>query len=53
MDLTQLPDGEFLPPWELSCVENHFKDIVSKNYKDRHVIYARCAHLNETAADTY
>jgi len=45
--LPQLPDGEFLPAWELSCVENHFKDVVSKNYKDRHVIYSRCAHLSE------
>lgn len=43
--LDTLPDGEFLPPWELTCVENHFKDIVSKNYNDRHVIYARCAHI--------
>jgi choline dehydrogenase-like flavoprotein len=42
-----LPDGEFLPALELSCVENYFKDFVSQNYKDRHVIYARCAHLTE------
>jgi choline dehydrogenase-like flavoprotein len=42
-----LPDGEFLPALELTCVENYFKDFVSKNYKDRHVIYARCAHLTE------
>jgi choline dehydrogenase-like flavoprotein len=42
-----LPDGEFLPPWELTCVENHFKDIISKNYNDRHVIYARCAHITK------
>jgi choline dehydrogenase-like flavoprotein len=45
--LNILPDGEFLPPLELSCVENYFKDFVSKTYKDRHVIYARCAHLTE------
>jgi choline dehydrogenase-like flavoprotein len=45
--LPNLPDGEFLPPVELSCVENYFKDFVSKNYKDRHVIYARCAHLTQ------
>jgi len=45
--LATLPDGEFLPPLELSCVENYFKDFVSKTYKDRHVIYARCAHLTE------
>ena len=42
-----LPDGEFLPPLELTCVENHFKKFVTENYKDRHVIYARCAHLTE------
>jgi len=45
--LDVLPDGEFLPPLELSCVENYFKDVVAKNYKDRHIIYARCAHLTE------
>ena len=45
--LASLPDGEFLPPLELSCVENYFKDSISKNYKDRNVIYARCAHLTE------
>jgi len=45
--LDTLPDGEFLPPLELSCVENYFSDFVKKNYKDRHVIYARCAHLTQ------
>ncbi|MGZ5134999.1 MAG: GMC family oxidoreductase, partial [Flavitalea sp.] len=32
-----LPDGEFLPALELSCVENHFKEVVAKNYPGRHV----------------
>ncbi len=45
--LAELPDGEFLPALELSCVENYFKDFVAKNYRDRHVIYARCAHLTQ------
>jgi len=45
--LDVLPDGEFLPAWDLNCVENYFKDIVSKNYKGRHVIFGRCAHLSE------
>ena len=45
--LRNLPDGEFLPPLELSCVENYFKDFISKNYTDRNVIYGRCAHLTE------
>lgn len=45
--LDVLPDGEFLPAWELNCMENYFKESVARNYKDRHVIYARCAHLTE------
>ena len=45
--LPQLPDGEFLPALELTAVEKYFQGVVSKNYKDRHVIYARCAHLTE------
>jgi len=45
--LASLPDGEFLPALELNCVENYFKDFVSKNYKDRHVIYGRCAHITD------
>ena len=45
--LASLPDGEFLPPLDLTCVENYFKDVVAKNYNDRNVIYGRCAHLTE------
>jgi choline dehydrogenase-like flavoprotein len=43
--LEELPDGEFLPAWELNCVEDHFKNVVAKSYANRHVIFARCAHL--------
>lgn len=42
-----LPDGEFLPAWELTCVENHFKETLARNYKNRHVVYARCAHITK------
>ncbi len=45
--IPNLPDGEFLPPLPLTCVEDYFKDVVAQNYKDRHVIYARCAHLTQ------
>jgi choline dehydrogenase-like flavoprotein len=48
--LPQLPDGEFLPPLELTCVETYFADFVRKTYKDRPVIYGRCAHLTEPTA---
>src|SRR6185503_20055342 len=45
--IAELPDGEFLPPWPLNDVEQYFSDHVKKNYKSRHVIIARCAHLSK------
>lgn len=42
-----LPDGEFLKAWDLDCVEEHFQQSIKDNYKDRHLIYARCAHITE------
>jgi choline dehydrogenase-like flavoprotein len=45
--LATLPDGEFLPALDLTAVEKYFQGVISKNYKDRHVIYGRCAHLTE------
>ncbi|MFN7688583.1 MAG: GMC oxidoreductase [Sphingobacteriales bacterium] len=42
-----LPDGEFLPPIELSCVEKYFQESIAKHYPERPVIYARCAHLTK------
>ncbi len=46
--LDTLPDGDFLKAWDLNCVEEYFQQVVKENYRDRHVIYARCAHLTET-----
>lgn len=45
--IDNLPDGEFLKPLELTCIEKHFKEQVAKNYKGRHVIIGRCAHITE------
>lgn len=45
--IDNLPDGEFLPPMELTCVEKYFKEQVAKNYKGRHVIIGRTAHITE------
>jgi choline dehydrogenase-like flavoprotein len=45
--LAELPDGEFLPAYELSCVEKHFKEQMAKFYGDRHVISSRCAHITD------
>jgi choline dehydrogenase-like flavoprotein len=46
--LDSLPDGDFLKPWDSNVVEEYFSQQVKKYYKDRHVIYGRCAHLTES-----
>jgi choline dehydrogenase-like flavoprotein len=45
--LDAVPDGEFLPPFEMTCVEKHFKKVVDENYTGRHVIMSRVAHVTE------
>jgi choline dehydrogenase-like flavoprotein len=44
--LAHLPDGEFLPGFELNIVEKYFQEQLKKHYgNDRHMILARCAHI--------
>jgi choline dehydrogenase-like flavoprotein len=45
--LDSLPDGEFLAPHELNCVEKYFKQQVGNQYKDRHFIIGRAAHITD------
>ncbi len=45
--IKHLPDGEFLPPWQLNFLEKHVQKKVAENYADRQVIIGRCAHLTE------
>lgn len=45
--LESMPDGEFLPPFELNCVEQHLKESFLKNYGNRHLVHARWAHLTQ------
>ena len=42
-----LPDGEFLPAWEMNCVEKDISQKIMAAYKDRHVVQGRCAHLTK------
>jgi choline dehydrogenase-like flavoprotein len=42
-----LPDGEFLPAWQMNCVEKEMRSRILNHYKDRHVMIGRCAHLTE------
>lgn len=43
--LSQLPDGNFLPPMEMNCIEKHVRERISKNYDDRIMTIGRTAHL--------
>ncbi len=45
--IPHLPDGEFLPPMEMNCVEKHFKEQTEKNFTNRHVIISRTANLTK------
>ncbi|HET9432666.1 MAG TPA: GMC family oxidoreductase, partial [Chitinophagaceae bacterium] len=41
-----LPDGEFLPPWEMNVVEKHIVASIKENF-DRPAVIGRCAHLTQ------
>jgi len=45
--LDHLPDGPFLPPLELNCVELEFKRRTEALRPSRRVTVGRCAHLTE------
>ncbi|MDQ1086408.1 GMC oxidoreductase [Siphonobacter sp. SORGH_AS_1065] len=42
-----MPDGEFLPPFQLNCVEAALQQSIKKNYPNRHLVQARWAHLTK------
>ena len=43
-----LPDGEFLPPHPMNCVEQHFSESMAKTYGGtRPIIIGRCAHITQ------
>ncbi len=45
--LEELPDSECMPGFEMSCIEQYFKESIRKNYADRYLIQARCAHITD------
>ena len=42
-----VPDGQFQPPFEMNCVEKHFKGQVEQHFADRNVIMGRTANLTQ------
>ncbi len=45
--LPQLPDGEFLPPMEMNCLEKHVAARIKESYKDRIMTIGRVAHITK------
>lgn len=45
--LETLPDGEFLPAWEMNCVEKEVQKRILEAYGDRKFVIGRCAHLTQ------
>jgi Choline dehydrogenase and related flavoproteins len=47
--LPQLPDGKFLPPMDLNCVETHLQQTIADKFK-RKLTIGRAAHLTAPLA---
>ena len=47
LGLPQLPDGKFLKPMEMHCVEKDLKKALHENYNDRTLTIGRVAHITE------
>lgn len=45
--LPQLPDGNFLPPMEMNCLEKHVKESIATNFDDRIMTIGRVANLTQ------
>jgi choline dehydrogenase-like flavoprotein len=45
LGLPQLPDGKFLPPMELNCLETHVKGTIKDKFPGRVLTIGRAAHI--------
>lgn len=45
LGLNQLPDGQFLPPMDLNCVEDHLRKSIADNFDGRVMTSGRVAHI--------
>lgn len=46
-NLPQLPDSDFQPPMDLTCVEKDVKKAIEGKWKGRNMIIGRAAHLTD------
>ncbi|HEV8265981.1 MAG TPA: GMC family oxidoreductase [Gemmatimonadales bacterium] len=45
LGLAHLPDGEFLPPWELTCAERRVRQAIERRFPGRRMTITRVANL--------
>ncbi|HWI89758.1 MAG TPA: GMC family oxidoreductase [Flavisolibacter sp.] len=45
--IANLPDGNYLPPFEMNAFEKHIRERLRKNFKDRDLIIGRMAILTQ------
>ncbi len=45
--IPQLPDGDYLPPFEMNAAEKHFQKQIAQKYTDRQMIMGRTANLTK------
>lgn len=45
--IAAMPDGEFLPAFEMNTVEKHIQKAIHGKYPSRNVIAGRCAHVTK------
>jgi choline dehydrogenase-like flavoprotein len=45
--LSQVPDGEFLPPFDMNCMEKHVKEKIESGFPGRNLIISRTANLSQ------
>jgi choline dehydrogenase-like flavoprotein len=46
-NIPELPDSEFLPPFEMTMLETRLKGRIEQKYPNLKFIQGRCAHLSE------
>lgn len=46
--IPHLPDGEFMPPMEMNCIEKHLKQRIEKEFAERRLIISRTANLTKS-----
>jgi choline dehydrogenase-like flavoprotein len=45
--IESMPDGEFLPPFDMNCVQDVISKKINAAFPGRHLVHARWAHLTE------